>query len=195
MSIEKILERLMRDPLALPAFALGTCILLGALLVAMAIHVHANMLRQLAQQAARDRTARMALCDANWRWAVQRIAADVLGESVEVIAFSGMVQGRISEMRFVLRDGRALVFATHRRVASCCGWGKSLRMQRHATVIGQLHAVWEYFAQTAGQAVPLPSRATWFVMPLQAQQQRHLLRPPARSAPLRQVLRAGGGHE
>lgn len=195
MSIERVLERLMRDPLALPAFALGVCILISATLVVMAIRAHANTLRQLAQQAARDQAARMALCDGNWRWAMQLIAADVLGESVEVVAFSGMVQGRISEMRFVLRDGRALVFATHRRVQSCCGWGKPLRMQRHASVIGQLHAVWEYFAQTAGQALPLPSNTTWFVLPLQAQQQRHLLRPPARSAPLRHALRAGGRHE
>ena len=127
MNIESVLERLMRDPLALPAFALGACILLGAAWVGMAIREYANTLRHLTQQATCDHAAHLALCDANWRWAVQRIAADVLGESVEVIAFSGMVQGRISEMRFVLRDGRALVFATHRRVASCCGWGRHLR--------------------------------------------------------------------
>jgi heme exporter protein D len=192
--IEAMLTHLMREPSVWPALALGACVLLGALCVVMAIRAHANTLRQLAQQAARDHAASMALCDANWRWVVQHIAVDALNESVEVIAFSGMVQGRTSELRFVLRDGRALVFATRRRITNCFGWGKPLHLRHHARAIGQLHAVWQYFGQSTGQGVPLPRHTRWFVMPLQPQQQRHLLRPPARNAPARRVQHIGGGY-
>ena len=197
MTVELFVADLMHDRLLLGVFVLGGCILLSSAFVTLAIVIHANTLCQLAQVAAHDHAANTTLCDANWRWVVQHIAADALNESIdgiEVIAFSGMTQGRISEIRFVLRDGRALVFATQCRIVNCYGWGRRLRLQRHANAIGQLFAVWNYFAQITDQALPLPCGTAWFVMPLQAQQQRHLLRPPARSVPARPAQRKGGAH-
>lgn len=165
---------------------LSIVILLGAGLVACAVLDHADVMRALASQQMLLTAARTYVDEGTWRNIAEQVAADALGEPVDIIAFSGMSVGRGSWLRFVLRDGRALVFATVSRVPECRGRGHRLNLKLHAQAIGELQALWAYFGREAGHARAIPRHSTWYVLPLQAPQYKLL--HPARvqlAAPLR----------
>ena len=164
-------------------------ILLAASLVACAVLDHADALRTLSWQRDVIAAARVYIDDGTWRGIAEQVAADVLGEPVDILAFSGMLAGRVSWLRFVLRDGRALVFATARRVPSCHGRGHRLTLKHHAHALGELQALWAYFGRELGQASAIPRHCQCYVLPLQAPQLKLL--HPARiqlAAPLRHSI-------
>lgn len=155
---------------------LAIVILLGAGLVACAVLDHADVMRTLAWQQMMLTATRINVDEGTWRGITEQVAADALGESVEIIAFSGMSVGRGSWLRFVLRNGRALVFATTPQVPECRGRGHRLYLKQHAQAIGELQALWAYFGREAGHAGAIPRHRTWYVLPLQAPQYK-LLHP------------------
>lgn len=156
---------------------LGLLVSMGLCLIASAIVIHTLTVRTVARDEVRRISAATPIDETNWCWLVEQIAADVLGESVCVMAFSGMLDGQRATMRFVLRDGRTLMFSRTRRLRGCRGLGR--RVVRAQTQ-GLMHALWDYFARSTDLALPVPSNAQWFVQPLQPQQQRHLLIAPIR---------------
>lgn len=168
---------------------LGGAILLAAALITCALLDHADVLRTLSWRRDVITAARVYIDDGAWRSIAEQVAADVLGEPVDILAFSGMAAGRVSWLRFVLRDGRALVFATARRVPGCHGRGHRLTLKHHAHALGELQALWAYFGRELGQASAIPRHCQWYVLPLQAPQLKLL--HPARiqlAAPLRQSI-------
>ena len=155
---------------------LAIVILLGAGLVACAVLDHADVMRTLAWQQLMLTATRTYVDEGTWRSIAEQVAADALGESVNIVAFSSMSAGRGSWLRFVLRDGRALVFSTAPRVTNCQGRGRRLNLKQHAQAIGELQALWDYFGREAGHAGAIPRHSAWYVLPLQAPQYR-LLHP------------------
>lgn len=146
---------------------LGATTLLCAILIACAILDHADALREMGWQQIVAHARRIYLDEDTWRSVAEQIAADALSEPVEIAAFCGVSAGRASWLRFVLRDGRALVFATARRVPGCYGLGRRLTLKQHAQAIGELQALWTYFAHAIGQDGAIPRHAVWHVLPLQ----------------------------
>jgi len=151
---------------------LGAAALLCAILIACAILDHADALREMGWQQIATQARRIYLDEDTWRSVTEQIAADALSESVEIAAFCGVSAGRASWLRFVLRDGRALVFATARWVPGCYGRGRRLTLKQHTQAIGELHALWTYFAHAIGQDGAVPRHAAWHVLPLQVPQAR-----------------------
>ena len=164
-------------------------ILLAASLVACAVLDHADALRTLSWQRDVIAAARVYIDDGIWRGIAEQVAADALGEPIDINAFSSMAAGRVSWLRFVLRDGRALVFATARRVPECHGRGRRLNLSRHACAIGELQALWAYFGRETGLPHAIPRHCTWYVLPLQSPQLR-LLHPAhiQLAAPMRRSI-------
>ena len=171
-----------------------TLILCGAILLAAAFITcvlldHADVLRTLSWQRDMIAAARIYIDDGTWRGIAEQVAADALGEPVDIAAFSGIVAGRVSWLRFVLRDGRALVFATAKYVPDCYGQGRRLILKHHAHALGELQALWAYFGRELGQSSAIPRHSDWYVLPLQVPQLKLL--HPARiqlAAPLRRSI-------
>lgn len=156
---------------------LGLLVLMGLYLIALAILLHTLAVRNLARDEVRRLATMTPIDNTNWRWLVEQIAADALGKSVCVMDFSGMLDGPHATLRFVLCDGRTLLFSRTRLLRSCRGLGR--RVVR-AQTLGLLQALWDYFARSTELALPVPSHTQWFIQPLQPQQQRHLLSAPIR---------------
>ena len=114
--------------------------------------------------------------DATWPIIVAQLAADGLKEAVDICAFSSMQAltepGLVAWIRFVLSDGRVLVFATRCRVPGCKGRGRRFDTQRYPHMAYELQQVWMYFMAASGQAAPVPRDASWYVLPLQNPQER-----------------------
>lgn len=147
-------------------------IVFATLALASAIQDHAQAVRETH----RLRPAPLPVTDSTWRIVVAQLAVDVLNEPFDVCSFSSMQvlnQGRWTAwIRFVLHDGRALVFATARVVPGCKGRGRRVNMQSHPQSSCELHQLWLYFMTMSGQAAPVSRDADWFVLPLQSPQDK-----------------------
>ncbi|NJM40611.1 MAG: hypothetical protein HC853_07490 [Anaerolineae bacterium] len=150
--------------------------LIAALILSSAISDHTKTMRTIANRSVVEQTADMYVSDENWKQIIEQVAADALRQPIDIISFSAMDAGPTSWIRFVIRDSRAIVFATGRRVKGCKGWGRQISDENFPRAAGEMRAIWNYFLKNSGQAAPLPRDSEWFVLPLQLQQDKPLHR-------------------
>ena len=151
---------------------LSVTVAISAITISSAIEGHMQALRDVHQ----SHSPVVPVNDATWPIIVAQLAADGLKEAVDICAFSSMQvltePGLVAWIRFVLRDGRVLVFATRCRVPGCKGRGRRFDTQRYPHMAYELQQVWMYFMAASGQAAPVPRDASWYVLPLQNPQER-----------------------
>ena len=107
---------------------LSVTVAISAITISSAIEGHMQALRDVRQ----SHSPVVPVNDATWPIIVAQLAADGLKESVDICAFSSMQvltePGLVAWIRFVLSDGRVLVFATGRLVPGCKGRGRRFDM-------------------------------------------------------------------
>ena len=145
---------------------------LAAITISSAILEHAQVLWDVHQL----RSTPLPVTDATWHIVAAQLAVDGLKEPVDICSFSSMQvlsQPRlIAWIRFVLRDGRVLVFATAQAVPGCKGRGYRIDTHNHPQAAYEIQQLWMYFMLASGQAAPIPRDANWYVLPLQTPQDR-----------------------
>ena len=145
---------------------------LAAITISSAILEHAQVLWDVHQL----RLTPLPVTDATWHIVAAQLAADGLKEPVDICSFSSMQAlsqpHLIAWIRFVLRDGRVLVFATAHAVPGCKGRGHRIDTHNHPQATYEIQQLWMYFMLASGQAAPIPRDANWYVLPLQTPQDR-----------------------
>ena len=146
------------------ALTIAFAIILAAVLVALVIANHTHTVQQIADAQTYACALQKPIDEVLWLRRVAQLIMDGLGESVEISGFVDLLGGANAWLRFVGRDGRAYVFATQPMLPDCVGRGRLMDVN----ACGELHALWQYFAQHNPHATPLRRGTVWYALPPQS---------------------------
>jgi hypothetical protein len=153
--------------LATAALALGGLSVLAACIVAIAIGASTRVRSRALQAQATVRAARLRLSEHDWQPIIEQIVADAGCGAMCIERFLGLVATPNGcWMRFSDKAGRRITLAIGRAGLRASGSARGIRLKafRHPFAIAQLHSVWRYFAQAAGQPRMLPEDVQWWLV-------------------------------